>query len=132
MIAIDTNVLLRFFEADDNAAQTAAARDVVRSQGSVFINPVVLVEFVWALRASFGLDRKAIHVRLQRILAAPEFVLPFGSSIERAVEQYGKGAADFADCVIGELNIALGCDATMTFDKKAAKTPSFRVLRAAS
>ncbi|MFL9503271.1 type II toxin-antitoxin system VapC family toxin [Rhodopseudomonas palustris] len=130
MIAVDTNVLLRFFEADDNVAQTAAARDVVRSQGSVFINPVVLVEFVWALRASFGLDRKAIHTRLQRILAAPEFVLPFAASIERAVEQYGKGLADFADCMIGELNLAFGCDATMTFDKKAARTPSFRPLRA--
>lgn len=129
MIAVDTNVLLRFFEADDNAAQTVAARDMVRSQGSVFINPVVLVEFVWALRASFGLDRNAIHARLQRIVAAPEFVLPFAASIERAVEQYGKGLADFADCMIGELNLAFGCDATMTFDKKAARTLPFRSLK---
>jgi len=129
MIAVDTNVLLRFFEADDNAAQTAAARDIVRSQGSVFINPVVLVEFVWALRASFGLDRGAIHARLQRIVAAPEFVLPFPASIERAVEHYGQGLADFADCVIGELNLAFGCDATMTFDKKAARTLPFRSLK---
>lgn len=129
MIGIDTNVLLRFLEQDDDAAQTAAARELVRRDETVFINPIVMVELVWVLSSTFEMDRPAIHARLQRIVAAPEFSVPFPEATERAVAQYGIGAADFADCLMGELNQAFGCDATMTFDKKAAKNPAFTSLK---
>jgi predicted nucleic-acid-binding protein len=90
MIAIDTNILIRFLEQDDNAAQTAAARDLVRREGTVFINPIVMVELVWVLRSTFELDRSSIYSRLKRLIAAPEFCVPFPDATERAVTQYGK------------------------------------------
>lgn len=129
MIAIDTNILLRFLEQDDDAAQTSAARELVRSEGMVFINPIVLVELAWVLRSTFELDRQSIHARLKRLVVAPEFKLPFPEATERAVAQYGNGPADFADCLMGELNLALGCDTTMTFDKDASKTRAFTSLK---
>ncbi len=128
MIGIDTNILLRFFETDDAPEQTAAAQAFVREQGSVFLNPVVLVELVWTLRSTFALDRLTIYSRLARLVSAPEFSFAFHEATERAVSQYGQGAADFADCLIGELNLEFGCDVTMTFDKKASKTLPFRRL----
>lgn len=129
MIGIDTNILLRLLEQDDDPAQTAAAREFVRREGKVFINPVVMVEFVWVLRSSFELDRASIYTRLKRLVAAPEFGMAFPEATERAVALYGNGSADFADCLMGELNRALGCDSTMTFDKKASKTPAFKSLK---
>jgi predicted nucleic-acid-binding protein len=128
MIGIDTNVLLRFFEAGDDAEQTAAARQLVRDEAPVFINPIVLAEFAWTLRRTFKLDRAAVYERLARIIEADEFKLAYPEAIDRAVKHYETGAADFSDYLNGELNGALGCDATLTFDKAAAKNRAFRHL----
>ncbi len=130
MIGIDTNVLLRFFEAGDDAKQTAAARQLVREQAPVFINPIVLAEFAWTLRKTFKLDRAAVHDRLAELIEADEFNLAYPEAMRRAVKQYETGVADFSDYLIGELNIVFGCDATLTFDKAAAKNRPFRHLPA--
>jgi predicted nucleic-acid-binding protein len=130
MIGIDTNVLLRFFEADDDVAQTAAARLLVRNEAPVFVNPIVLAEFAWTLRKVFKLDRAAVCSRLAGIVDAYEFKLAFPDAIGRAVKQYEKGPADFADYLIGELNALFGCHDTLTFDKDAAKNYAFRPLSA--
>jgi predicted nucleic-acid-binding protein len=128
MVGIDTNVLVRFFEANDDARQTAAARELVREAAPVFVNPVVLAEFAWTLRTVFKLGRAAIHDRLAGIVEAPEFSVAFPDATARAVTQYESGAADFADYLIGELNVAWGCENTLTFDKAATKSGAFRYL----
>ena len=129
MIGIDTNVLLRFFEGDD-AAQTVAARRLVRDEAPVFINPIVLVEFAWTLGTAFKLDRAAVYKRLSGIVEATEFKMAYPEAIGRAVKQYGTGTADFSDYLIGELNAVFGCGATLTFDKAAAKNRVFHHLTA--
>jgi predicted nucleic-acid-binding protein len=128
MIGLDTNVLLRFFDAKSNPPQTAAARHFVSEQGPVFLNPIVLVEFAWTLRTTFKLDHATVHDRLAMIIDAPEFVVAFPQATRRAVEEYGKGPADFADYLIGELNSELGCEVSVTFDQNAAKSAAFRQL----
>jgi predicted nucleic-acid-binding protein len=130
MIGIDTNVLLRFFEAGDDADQTAATQQLVRDQAPVFVNPIVLAEFAWTLRKTFKLDRAAVYDRLAGVVAAPEFTLAYPEATSRAVKQYEAGAADFSDYLIGELNLVFGCDMTLTFDRAAAKSPAFRRLPA--
>jgi len=130
MIAIDTNILLRLFETDDHPGQAAAAKRAVIEQGPVHINSVVLVEFAWTLRRIFKLDRAAIHARLANIVNAPEFNLAFQQETQRAVELFAAGPADFPDYLVGELNRSEGCDATLTFDRHAARNPAFRHLPA--
>jgi predicted nucleic-acid-binding protein len=46
-------------------------------------------------------------------------------AIEEALFTWKDAAADFADCLIGAKNRRLGCQATATFDAKAAKLPGF-------
>ena len=128
MIGIDTNVLLRFFEPGDDPEQTAAARQLVRDHAPVFINPIVLAEFAWTLRRTFKLRRAAIYDRLANVVDAVEFKVAYPEAIGRAVKQYETGTADFSDYLIGELNAVFGCEATLTFDKTAAKNPAFRRL----
>jgi predicted nucleic-acid-binding protein len=129
MIGIDTNVLLRIFAAAaDDPAQVRAARDLLRAEAPVFLNPIVLAEFAWTLRRTYKLDRPAIHARLSSIASAPEFTLMFPGAILRAVELYRRGPADFADYLIGEIDGAMGCSTAVTFDKDAAKSPSFTEL----
>jgi predicted nucleic-acid-binding protein len=130
MIGIDTNVLLRLFKPADDARQADMVRRVVKTQGPVFVSPITLVEFVWVLQKTFKLDRADVHHRLAGIVDAPEFAFAFPQATRRAVEQYETGPADFADYLMGELNLAFGCDATLTFDKNAVKNPAFRHLAA--
>ena len=49
MIAIDTNVLLRYLLLDDEI-QAKKAADLIESRQSVYISHVVLVESVWTLK----------------------------------------------------------------------------------
>ncbi len=129
MIGIDTNVLLRFFGADDDDPRQAhLARELVRSEAPVFVNPIVLAEFVWTLRRTYKLDRAEICARLAGILGAPEFTLLFPEATRHAFERYRSGGADFADYLISEIDQAMGCASTITFDKDAAKSPNFTKL----
>jgi predicted nucleic-acid-binding protein len=128
MIGFDTNVLLRLFETDDHPGQTAAAERALREQAPVFINPVVLVEFAWTLRRIFKLHRAGIHARLTKIVESPEFAVAFPQQTRSAISSFGAGPADFPDYFVAELNLAFGCDATLTFDKAAARNPAFRHL----
>lgn len=128
MIGIDTNLLLRFFDPIDHPQQAAAVRELVRSQAPVFVSPIVLVEFVWTLRRKFRLDDDAIYDRLIRVAASPEITFAEPAATARAVELYKKGPADFADYLMGELNQSAGCQKTLTFDKDAAKHPTFALL----
>jgi predicted nucleic-acid-binding protein len=129
MFGIDTNMLLRLFAPSDNPRQTAAVRDFIRANAPVFISSIVLAEFVWTLRRSFGLGHGAVVALLARMVAAPEFAMAEPDATRRAVERYKNGAADFSDYLIGELNSAAGCRTTMTFDRAAARTSAFQLLK---
>lgn len=129
MFGIDTNILVRLFAPSDHPKQAEAAREFILANAPVFVSPVVLAEFAWTLRSSFRLGHDAISALLSRIAAAPEFIFAHPEAIERAVQQYQSGAADFADYLIGELNLSAGCKITMTFDQAAAKTSAFNLLK---
>jgi predicted nucleic-acid-binding protein len=129
MLGIDTNVLLRLFAPSDDADQTAAARQCVQQAAPVFVNPIVLAEFVWTLNRQYKLDRLTIAAYLMRIVEAPEFILEEPEAIGRAVHDFRSGPADFPDYLIGELNRCAGYEETVTFDRDAAKSSSFRLLK---
>jgi predicted nucleic-acid-binding protein len=130
MIGIDTNILIRMFQTEDDPRQSAAAQNFVRHQAPVFLSPIVLAQFAWTLRNTFKIDRIGIYARLAILIDAPEFAVPYPEAVALAVKQYGKGSADFADYLIGELNLAYGCDRTFTFDKDAVRNNrAFQILK---
>lgn len=53
MIAIDTNVLLRYLLADDEQ-QYSKARNLITSHPPVLITDVVLVETIWIIDSNRG------------------------------------------------------------------------------
>jgi predicted nucleic-acid-binding protein len=129
MISLDTNVLIRvFMDEDDEPRQTKAARELVRREAPVLVNPIVLAEFVWTLRSAYRLDRAAIHARLAGIAAAPEFSLMFPEATRRAVDLFETGPADFSDYLVGEMDAETGCTTTFTFDRDAARGERFTEL----
>lgn len=85
------------------------------------MNSVVLAEFTWTLRTRFKYGRVAILSAVEAMLQSAAFVMPDREAVNAAVTRSRDDAMDFADALIGELNIQAGCRTTMTFDGLSAK-----------
>jgi predicted nucleic-acid-binding protein len=131
MIGLDTNVLIRYVMQDDRK-QFARAERLVQSarkrKEPLFINLTVLCEVIWVLKFSYELPKEELSRFLGMLLHAELVEIEHREIALNAFHDYQNGQADFADCLIGQANKALGCSATYTFDKKAAKLSSFKLL----
>ena len=131
MIALDTNVLVRFLVEDD-PRQTRRARELIRKQTDsgepLFVPDVVLVETVWVLARSYRFTRLEIAEVLNKLLASRQ--LRFGSAdrIARALSSYQTGPGGFSDYVIREQAQEAGCKAVATFDRVLIKERGFQEL----
>lgn len=128
MIALDTNVLVRFLVEDD-AAQAERARALLQraidSEEPCYVSDVVLCELVWVLERRYKLKRKEICKGLSRLLYAQHLVFSSVEGLSRALEAYEKTRGDFADYTIREHARAKGCEAVATFEKVLLKEPGF-------
>ena len=122
MRGIDTNVLLRTIDLTDQR-QTAAVERLLDDAvvEPLLVNHIVLSEFAWTLERTFKRSRQEIALRLRNILEAPEFAVPQEELVERAIDAFEGGKAQFPDCLIGVANLASGCTTTLTFDGDAAE-----------
>ena len=71
MIALDTNILVRFL-VDDDAEQVQAARTLLESltaERPAFICREVMIELVWVLERAYGLPRDRIAAVLEGLIA---------------------------------------------------------------
>jgi predicted nucleic-acid-binding protein len=131
MIGLDTNVLVRYLTQDDEA-QAAVASRLIETQLSAqrpgLIGPIVLCELVWVLETSYGHTRTELAPVLWKLLAAEEFRVQARDEVVIALQAYESTAADFADALLGVLNLRASCEATVTFDKKAARLSTHRLL----
>ena len=131
MIGIDTKVLVRFLVADDKT-QTDRAHAFLaqsRSQGeSIYISTMVLCETAWALRSVFGHSRTEILEVIERLLGTDVFEVEAEDAIRAALQSCRAGKGDFADHLIGHMNLAKGCRSTVTFDRSLGRAAGFSTL----
>jgi predicted nucleic-acid-binding protein len=66
MVAVDTNVLIRFLTGDE-PQQAAAARSPFANE-SIWIAKTVLLETGWVLRSAYGFETTAIHDAFTKLL----------------------------------------------------------------
>ena len=110
MIALDTNVLLRYLLNDDKA-QSAKARRLVRKNDSILLTDVVLVETVWTLRGKrYAYDKGTICEVITRLFEEPAICFEDDQAVWRALMDYRNAKpvrvagkvkiADFADALI--------------------------------
>ena len=103
MIALDTNVLLRFLVADDAAQNRRAAEFIetaLENKETLYISDVVLVETVWVLDRSYQLSRQEIVGILRKLLAAQHVVFSAADEVARALNAFEQGSGGFADYLI--------------------------------
>ncbi len=126
MIGIDTNVLLRLVLRDDleqfQIAQTMIASLDETNPG--FINIVTLCEYVWSMRRGLKLSRDGIIEALKALVESRDLIVEDEELVIETIDIMLESQGEFADILIARRNVAHGCHATVTFDRKAAKTVS--------
>ena len=133
MVALDTNVLIRFL-VQDHAAQSTAARKLVRkcvNEGQTLFVPVtVSLELDWVLRSNFKFEKQAVVQTLSDLLSSAELSFESESALELALLQYAETSADYSDCLHAALATAANFGPLWTFDKAAAKVDGAKLLTA--
>jgi predicted nucleic-acid-binding protein len=128
MIGLDTNVLVRFITADDKRQAAQAARLIesrCTPENPGFIDRVALCELVWVLSGGHGYAREEIATVIAELLASRDLRIEDSDSVRAALGSYRRGRIEFADALIAQVNLARGCEATATFDRRAAKSAGF-------
>lgn len=124
MIALDTNVLVRYFVEDD-PVQTPAAQELINGltpQNPGFISREVAVEVVWVLDRTYGFSSAQIEETLMRLIATDSLAVEVSQDIARAAAGYARGEADFADLMILAAAKRAGAKPLYTFDRKLARS----------
>jgi len=132
VIALDTNVLARYLVRDD-AKQSALAKSVIEAECSAdepgIISLVVLCELVWVLDRGYGYLRADIAAVLRKLLGSGDVHVERAELAWQALNDFERGSADFADYLIGYCGKAEKAVATVTFDRRAASSDLFRLLK---
>ncbi len=122
MIALDTNVLIRYAVWDD-PEQAEAAAVLLESLTPVnpgFICREVLVETAWVLERSYRLSRHQVANILENLILAASLVIEASDDVMRVLPGYRRGEIDFADMMILAAARRTGAGALYTFDRKLA------------
>ncbi len=135
MIAIDTNVLLRYLLEDD-VDQSSKANHLIANKGKVLITDAVLVETIWTLRGKkYQLSKSDLVGVVQALFQESNIRFENGQVVWLALNDYRnakpiKGKeADFADALIVNKaryvadNQGYSFGGVYTFDRAAQKIP---------
>jgi predicted nucleic-acid-binding protein len=96
MIALDTNVVLRFLTRDD-PAQAARARALIETK-SIFVSRTVVLETEWVLRSGYRLGRSSIAQGLKRLIGLPGVEVEDADVVWQALDWFD-ARLDFADAL---------------------------------
>ena len=119
MRAVDTNVLARYYLADD-PAQARVAKAVLES-GEVFIPKTVLLELAWVLRSVAEQPaRKALDC-LRHLAALPGVTVEDAEEVQTAFELCAAGL-ELADAL--HLCASSACTELLTFDDRFVRRAS--------
>ncbi len=139
MIAIDTNVLLRYLLGDDEAQAEKAAK-LVTGKELVLITDVVLAETIWTLKGKkYQLKKSELATVIQALFKEPNIRFEDGQTVWLALNNYRKAKpvkgkeADFSDALIIQKAISIASakkadfGGFYTFDVTAQKLPNTKV-----
>jgi predicted nucleic-acid-binding protein len=128
MIALDTNVLVRFLVEDDKVQSRRAKKlveEAVMDDEDLFVADLVVVETVWVLKRSYGLKKEAVAAVLRMLLGARNLRFESSDRMARAIDAYLKGRGGFSDYLIREKAAEWECETVVTFDSVLQKEKGF-------
>jgi predicted nucleic-acid-binding protein len=128
MIALDTNILARYYVIDaadtESARQHAEAVNALSGKARFFVPKTVLLELEWVLRGFYGQTRGEILRVFDHLLALPMMRIEDDSVVSAAIDAYRAGL-DFADAL--HHASAHGCEQFLTFDNRGFVRPAAKM-----
>jgi predicted nucleic-acid-binding protein len=116
MLAIDTDLIVRYLVGDDRA-QAARARKLI-DNNDVFVCTTVLLETEWVLRSVYRFSAAQCAKALTDFAGLARVSVEDAVATAKALDWMGRGM-DFADGL--HLAKAEGCEAFISFDQDFAK-----------
>ena len=130
MIALDTNVLVRYLTCDD-AKQFEAARVLLESLTTEcpgYICREVIVELVWVLERSYGYSRDQVATILEELAASEDLVVEVSEEVARASLLYRRREAELCDLMIVFVAKRAGARSLYTLDPKFSRLEGVSLL----
>lgn len=128
MIAVDTNVLLRYL-LDDGTAQAERARvffeDELTASDPGWVSLVVIVEAAWVLRRTQRATPTEVRQVVAGLLDSEQLVVEASDIVRTALDLTSD---DIADAIIHLTGRSAGCSRTVTFDREFARQPGVDLL----
>jgi predicted nucleic acid-binding protein len=116
MLAIDTNLIVRFL-VKDHPARSVKAKTLIESE-NVFVSSTVVLETAWVLRGVYGYSNDQLGAALAAFGGLPRVTLEEPAVVAQALG-WMKGGVDFTDAL--HLAKSHGCKGFVSFDRKFAK-----------
>lgn len=132
MIALDTNILVRFLVRDDERQARLVYlrfKEAESRREYLFVPLLVVLETLWVLESAYDLTRMEIIESFESLLQMP--ILEFESDvvIRNSLENGKEVGVDLSDLLIAHSSQTKGCDHVLTLDKKASRLPTFLLLK---
>ena len=132
MIALDTNVLIRYLTRD-NPEQAEAARVLLEgltADNPGFIFREVALEIVWVLERAYRFTREQIANVVMELVSTDALVIEDADDIARSAIAYRLGGADFSDFMILAAANRVGAQPLYTFDRRFARLDGTELVEA--
>lgn len=119
MIALDTNILARFYVDDptdpEAARQRPIARRVLAESPRLFVPLTVILELEWVLRAFYGFSARDFAKVVNHLLGLPNVNVEEWPRVADALAWHAEGM-DFADAL--HLQASGHCEQFLSFDDR--------------
>lgn len=132
MKGIDTNILVRFLVADDEF-QAEKVYDIFKeaesNKNELFVPILVILELIWVLESAYEISREEIVDSISELLLMPILKFENQSVVQQFIHTAQGNRYDLSDLLIARSAAEQGCEAVITFDKKASKHTLFELIQ---
>ena len=132
MKSLDTNIIVRFLVNDDQVQGEKVKSiflDAEKKGGTFFVATAVLLETLYVLGSVYGFSRDEILKALESMLAMRVLAFENTDAVHDLIIEGHKERIDLEDLLIALVSRDAGCETTLTFDKKAARSDLFELIR---
>jgi predicted nucleic-acid-binding protein len=117
MLAVDTNIIIRFL-TDDDPEQSPRAHALIAAN-DIWVGTTVILEAAWVLRSIYHCSPTQVCEAFRLLGGLPRLKLENAVAIHEAIALHEAGM-DFADAL--HFTTASNCEAFVTFDGPCLET----------
>jgi len=128
MIAVDTDILIRFLVGDDSIQANKVYKLFKKAEDQkdeLFVSTLVILEIIWVLESVYEIERSDILDSVSQLTLMPIFRFEDLTAIQNFIPEAQQSTFDLSDLLIAHSAITNGCEIVLTFDKKASRYKYF-------